>query len=110
MRSPKKAVPRFRSKLPNYGVNLSPQLAERRSQIMSKKQIKLDKSDLKELQLRKQMIKQHQLTIQALDSQLVVWLLGKFFKYGLDSQKEYNFDVISGEITEVKQPEKGGGS
>ena len=77
---------------------------------MSKKQIKLDKPDLKELQLRKQMIKQHQLTIQALDSQLVVWLLGKFFKYGLDSQKEYNFDVKSGEITEVKQPEKGGGS
>lgn len=77
---------------------------------MSKKQTKLDKSDLKELQLRKQMIKQYQLTIQALDSQLVMWLLGKFFKYGLDSQKEYNFDVVSGEITEVKQFQKGGGS
>ena len=77
---------------------------------MSKKQIKLDKSDSKELLLRKQMIKQHQLTIQALDSQLVVWLLGKFFKYGLDSQKEYNFDVISGEITEVTQSQKGGDS
>lgn len=77
---------------------------------MSKKPLKLDKSDLKELQLRKQMIKQHQLTIQALDSQLVVWLLGKFFKYGLDSQKEYNFDVTTGEITEVTQSQKGGGS
>ena len=77
---------------------------------MSKKQIKLDKSDSKELLLRKQMIKQHQLTIQALDSQLVMWLLGNFFKYGLDSQKEYNFDVLTGEITEVRQLEKGGGS
>ncbi len=77
---------------------------------MSKKQTKLDKSDLKELQLRKQMIKQHQLTIQALDSQLVMWLLGKFFKYGLDSQKEYNFDAVTGEITEVTQSQKGGGS
>ena len=77
---------------------------------MSKKQIKLDKSDLKELQLRKQMIKQHQLTIQALDSQLVMWLLGKFFKYGLDSQKEHSFDVITGEIKEVVQTQKGGGS
>lgn len=77
---------------------------------MSQKTLKLDKTDLKELQLRKQMIKQHQLTIQALDSQLVVWLLGKFFKYGLDSQKEYNFDVITGEIKEVVQAKKGGGS
>lgn len=77
---------------------------------MSKKLLKLDKSDLKELQLRKQMIKEHQLTAQALDSQLVVWLLGKFFKYGLDSQKEYNFDAVTGEITEVTQPQKGGGS
>ncbi|MCB9823920.1 hypothetical protein H6802_03115 [Candidatus Nomurabacteria bacterium] len=77
---------------------------------MSKKQTKLDRSDLKELQLRKQMIKQHQLTIQALDSQLVMWLLGKFFKYGLDSQKEYNFDAVTGEITEVIQSQKGGGS
>ena len=77
---------------------------------MSKKQTKLDRSDLKELQLRKQMIKQHQLTIQALDSQLVMWLLGKFFKYGLDSQKEYNFDAVNGEITEVIQSQKGGGS
>jgi hypothetical protein len=77
---------------------------------MSKKLLKLDKSDLKELQLRKQMIKEHQLTAQALDSQLVVWLLGKFFKYGLDSQKEYNFDVVTGEITEVTHSQKGGGS
>lgn len=77
---------------------------------MSKKQTKLDRSDLKELQLRKQMIKQHQLTIQALDSQLIMWLLGKFFKYGLDSQKEYNFDAVTGEITEVMQSQKGGGS
>ncbi len=77
---------------------------------MSQKLLKLDKSDLKELQLRKQMIKQHQLTIQALDSQLMVWLLGKFFKYGLDSQKEYNFDVLTGQISAVTQPKKGGGS
>lgn len=77
---------------------------------MLRKQTKLDKSDLKELQLRKQMIKQHQLTIQALDSQLVMWLLGKFFKYGLDSQKEYNFDAVTGGITEVTQSQKGGGS
>lgn len=77
---------------------------------MSKKQTKLDRSDLKELRLRKQMIKQHQLTIQALDSQLIMWLLGKFFKYGLDSQKEYNFDAVTGEITEVIQSQKGGGS
>ena len=77
---------------------------------MSQKTLKLDKTDLKELQWRKQMIKQHQLTIQALDSQLVVWLLGKFFKYGLDSQKEYHFDVITGEIKEVIQAKKGAGS
>lgn len=77
---------------------------------MSQKPLKLDKTDLKELQLRKQMIKQHQLTIQALDSQLVVWLLGKFFKYGLDSQKEYNFDVFTGEIKEAIQSKEGGGS
>lgn len=77
---------------------------------------KLDKEDLGELQARLQMINQYKLVVQALESQKDRWLIGKYFKYGLDANREYTFDLNTGEIkdlvrSETSSPgEKGGGS
>ena len=83
---------------------------------MFKKIRKLDKEDLGELQARLQMINQYKLVVQALEAQKDRWLVSKYFKYGLDANQEYTFDLNTGEIKDLTRlnrsapDEKGGGS
>jgi len=71
---------------------------------MFNKTKKLDKADLEELQLKAQLIKQHIAIAQALEVQKQTWLISKFSKYGLDGNKEWNFNLKTGVISEVKNP------
>lgn len=83
---------------------------------MFKKTRKLNKEDLGELQARLQMINQYKLVAQALEAQKDRWLVSKYFKYGLDANREYTFDLNTGEIRDLirsdrsSPDEKGGGS
>jgi hypothetical protein len=77
---------------------------------MFKKTKKLDKSDLEELQTRMQMINQYKLVIQALEVQKDRWLVNKYFKYGLDVNSEYTFDLATGKINAVTKPNEEAGS
>ncbi len=74
---------------------------------MFKKTKKLDKSDLDELQARMQMINQYKLVVQALEAQKDRWLVNKYFKYGLDANTEYTFDLGTGRINQIV-PSKSG--
>lgn len=76
---------------------------------MFNKTKKLDKADLEELQARIQMINQYRLVIQALEVQKDRWLVGKYFKYGLDVNSEYTFDLGTGKINNITQVDKEGG-
>lgn len=69
---------------------------------------KLDKADLEELREKVKLINQHIAIAQALEVQKTAWLVGLFPKYRMGLEKEYNFSLKTGEITEVKQPTKGG--
>ncbi len=64
---------------------------------------KLDKTDLEEIRKRQEMIHQHTLIAQALESQKQAFILGRFHRYGLDPAKEYSFDLKTGKITESKK-------
>lgn len=64
---------------------------------------KLDKIDLEEIRKRQEMINQHTLIAQALESQKQAFILGRFHKYGLDPTKEYSFDLKKGKITESEK-------
>lgn len=69
---------------------------------------KLKKEDLIELQEKDKLVRQHIAISQALEAQKNVWLVSLFSKYGLDGNKEWSFNLVTGQITEVKQPMKGG--
>ncbi len=75
---------------------------------MFKKTKKLTKEDLAELKEKDKLVRQHIAISQALEAQKNVWLVSLFSKYGLDGNKEWSFNLITGEITEKKQPQKGG--
>lgn len=64
---------------------------------------KLDKTDLEELRKREELINQHVLITQALQSQKQSFILSRFSRYGLDITKEYSIDLKTGKITESKQ-------
>ena len=66
---------------------------------------KIDKTDLEELRKREELINQHILITQALQTQRQSFLLSRFSKYGLDIYKEYNIDLKTGRVTENKQPQ-----
>ncbi len=68
---------------------------------------KLEKSDLEELREKDKLVKQHIAIAQALEAQKNVWLVSLFSKYGLDGNKEWSFNLITGEITEAKSKEGG---
>ncbi len=68
---------------------------------------KLEKTDLEELREKTKLINQHIAISQALDMQKNTWLVSLFSKYGLDGNKEWSFNLKTGEITESK-PRKGG--
>lgn len=74
---------------------------------MFKKTKKLDKSDLDELQARMQMINQYKLVVQALEAQKDHWLVNKYFKYGLDVNSEYTFDLGTGRINQIVSSKSG---
>ncbi len=63
---------------------------------------KLDKIDLEELKKREELINQHILITQALQSQKQSFILSRFSRYGLDITKEYNIDLKTGKITESR--------
>lgn len=63
---------------------------------------KIDKLDLEELRKREELINQHILITQALQTQRQSFLLSRFSKYGLDISKEYSIDLKTGKITETE--------
>lgn len=67
---------------------------------------KLDKTDLEELRKRTELINQHILISQALESQKQNFIISKFSKYGLDITKQYDISLKNGRITESKPEEK----
>ncbi len=67
---------------------------------------RLDKTDLEELRKRTELINQHVLISQALETQKQQFLLSRFSKYGLDITQEYDIDLKTGKITEAKKSHK----
>ena len=67
---------------------------------------RLDKTDLEELRKRTELINQHVLISQALETQKQQFLLNRFSKYGLDITQEYDIDLKTGKISETKKPHK----
>ena len=67
---------------------------------------RLDKTDLEELRKRTELINQHVLISQALETQKQQFLLSRFSKYGLDITQEYDIDLKTGKITEAKKLHK----
>ena len=63
---------------------------------------KLDKTDIEELRKRTELINQHILISQALETQKQQFLLSRFSKYGMDITKEYDIDLKTGKISEPK--------
>ena len=64
---------------------------------------KLDKIDLEEIRKRQEMIHQHTLIAQALETQKQNYIVGRFHKYSLDPAIEYCFDLKPGKISENKK-------
>ena len=70
---------------------------------------KLSKEDLEELRKRTELINQHILISQALKMQKQIFIRNLLPKYNCDLNKNYNIDLRSGQIKEVKekpQPQK----
>lgn len=67
---------------------------------------RLDKTDLEELRKRTELINQHVLISQALETQKQQFLLSRFSKYGLDITQEYDIDLKTGKIIEAKKSHK----
>jgi len=72
-------------------------------------QKKLTKKDLEELRKRTELVNQHILIAQALEMQKQIFIRNLLPKYNCDLNKNYNIDLRSGQIKEVKekpQPQK----
>ena len=72
-------------------------------------QKKLTKEDLEELRKRTELINQYILVAQALEMQKQIFIRNLLPKYNCDLNKNYNIDLRSGQIKEVKekpQPQK----
>lgn len=67
---------------------------------------RLSKEDLEELRKRVELINQHILIAQALETQKQIFIQNLLSKYGLDLNKRYNIDLKSGKIKVVKEEEK----
>jgi len=65
-------------------------------------QKKLTKEDLEELRKRTELINQYILVAQALEMQKQIFIRNLLPKYGCDMNKNYNIDLRSGQIKEVK--------
>lgn len=64
---------------------------------------KIEEEDLIETRKREELINQHILIVQALQSEMRGFLGSKMSKYGLDGQKNWIFDTKSGTIKEAPQ-------
>jgi len=62
----------------------------------------LDKEDLRELQKRQEQINEHTLVVQLLQGAIQQWIQLKLSKYGLDAQKQYEVNPLTGKITLIK--------
>ena len=70
---------------------------------------KLKKEDLEELRKRTELINQYILVAQALEIQKQIFIKNLLPKYKCDMNKNYNINLRSGQIKEVKiksQPQK----
>ena len=70
---------------------------------------KLSKEDLEELRKRTELVNQHILISQALEMQKQIFIRNLLPKYKCDMNKNYNINLRSGQIKEVKekpQPQK----
>ena len=63
---------------------------------------KLSKEDLEELRKRTELINQYILVAQALEMQKQIFIRNILPKYNCDMNKNYNIDLRSGQIKEVK--------
>ncbi len=73
---------------------------------MFNRKIKLDQEDLEELRKRTELINQHILISQALETQKQSFLMSRFSKYGLDITKQYDIELKNGRVTEIKPAAK----
>jgi len=64
---------------------------------------KLKSEDLEELKKREELINSHKLIVNALEVQKRIYLNGILPKYGCDLNKNYNIDIKTGKITEIKE-------
>lgn len=64
---------------------------------------KLSKTDLEELRKRTELINQYVLIAQALELQKQIFVRNLLPKYGCDMNKNYNIDLKSGQIKEIKE-------
>ena len=71
-----------------------------------KKRKQIEEEDLKEITKREELINQHVLIVQSLQNELRGFLSSKMSKYGLDGQKDWQFDTKSGTIKEMKRPQQ----
>ena len=65
-------------------------------------QKKLTKEDLEELRKRTELINQYILVAQALEMQKQIFIKNLLPKYKCDMNKDYNINLRSGQIKEVK--------
>lgn len=66
----------------------------------------LDNEDKSELRLRQQQINMQRLCVQGLEELKRNWMIGKFTKYGLDANKQWTMNALTGKISEVKNLKK----
>jgi hypothetical protein len=64
---------------------------------------KLSNEDLEELRKRTELANQHILIAQALELQKQIYIKNLLPKYRCDMNKNYNIDLRSGQIKEVKE-------
>lgn len=64
---------------------------------------RLSKEDLEELRKREELINQHKLIAEALELQKQIYIRNLLPKYQCDMNKNYNIDLKTGRIKEVKE-------
>ena len=66
----------------------------------------LDAKDKEEFRLRQQQINEQAMIVEGLKQLTSNWFAEKVIKYGLDPQKNWSVNPISGQISEVKKEPK----
>ena len=66
----------------------------------------LSKEDKEELAARQRHINEQILVVNSLEAAKQAWIKGKYSKYGLDANKNWTINVLTGKITEIKPKKK----